>query len=485
MPPQQNQQQEQQQPAPPPAYQAPGLGSAPVTTPGQVSESNSNSSTADAVATASSPKPQHVTMELGNISAPSTTHAERWDWRFFLKAGCYAKEVDKVVVHMHPTFQVSTYDLVTPDAAGTFWTVPISGWGVFELKIDVHFTNGRGRVELLHMLELKTPMVSRHVVVPAHHVMCSAALTAETAVKRGPTLAPASITVPPPWITMQQQQMQAQMQAQGSAQPRSLPQMQHQQIVTPSPMPFGGSYGFGYGGRRHQGAAEITAPEKITILSGKPDDKKHTVLALVLDRSGSMSAMGNEVEGGANAYLDEQRKSDIEDGAHTTVVMCTFDSKVDTLYENVDLTSVPPITHAQVEPRGCTALYDGIGEALVKTAAIVNRLETKPSVTIFILTDGHENSSKKWSKTAIAAEIEKLQKPENGSWDFYFAAANQDAMREGSTLGMDSEQCITFSGKSGAKMRQTMAMTNVAYQRKKRSNGARKGWSAQERMSCM
>lgn len=385
-----------------------------------------------------------------------------------MKAGRHAGAVEKVVVHLHPSFKVSTYELTAPDAAGTFWTIPITGWGTFQIGVEVHFTHGRGKASLSHMLELGTPMVSRHVAIPAHFLVSPVAAAAAAAVFGGG--ASAAGAVPPPWIAMQQQQMHAPL---FGAAPAGMSGMQQQRRwMAAHP-------------RSRRAVPQPAAPAPIVIAGGKPEDKKHTILALVLDRSGSMSVMGNEVEGGANAYLDEQRKSDVDDGARTSVVMCTFDNTVDTVHENADLTAVPPITHEQVEPRGMTALYDGIGEALVKTAAIVNGLATKPSVTIFILTDGQENSSQKWSKAAIAAEITKLQKPESGSWDFYFAAANQDAMSEGSSLGMDSEQCITFSGKSGAKMKQTMAMTNMAYQRKKKSNGMRKGWSAAERSSCM
>lgn len=431
--------------------------------------------------------PQMISMELGNLAAPSTTQADRWEWRLFLKAGLHSKMVERIVVHLHPSFKVSQHVLTVPDATGTFWTPAITGWGVFQIMIDVHFKNG-GNASLSHMLELATPMVSRHVAIPAHLVAAAAA---------APTAAAAAAAAPTPWApapaSVPQQSQFAPMQQQAP-----FPQTQQmQQLPASSPrqqMGWGVSSLFsrlGRGGRpagRHPAAAAaaaVAAAEPITIQPGKPEDKKHTILALVLDRSGSMSVMGNEVEGGANAYLDAQRKADVEDGARTSIVMCTFDNSVETVHNNADLTTVSPITHDQVAPRGCTALYDGIGEALAKTAAIVNGLDTRPSVSVFILTDGQENSSQRYSKETIAAEITKLQKPENGSWDFYFAAANQDAMTAGGGLGMDREQCIQFSGKSGAKMSQTMQMTNMAYQRKKKSGGARKGWSQSERASCM
>jgi len=444
-------------------------------------------------------------MELGNLAAPSATQADRWEWRLFLKAGRHYAGIEKVVVNLHPSFKVSQHELTAPDATGTFWTPPITGWGVFRIGVDVHFKNGSGKASLSHMLELATPMVSRHVSVAAHHLAPARAQPVPliaVAALAGPSPQAPSMMMPP---QMQQQiQMQtSQMQISGPPAPAApAAPAQASGMLSSIFNAFGGGGGSRQRSGSHQSSrgsrfgraaayaasassASPAAPDPITIIPGKPEDKKHTILALVLDRSGSMKVMGNEVEGGANAYLDEQRKADIQDGARTSIVMCTFDNTVDTVHNNADLTTVSPITHEQVAPRGCTALYDGIGAALEQTAAIVNGLATRPSVSIFILTDGQENSSRKYSKELIAAEIKKLQLPENGSWDFYFAAANQDAMTAGGNLGMDREQCIQFSGKSGAKMSQTMQMTNMAYQRKKRSGGATKGWSTQERASCM
>lgn len=228
----------------------------------------------------------------------------------------------------------------------------------------------------------------------------------------------------------------------------------------------------------------ITSGRRATIevVTGSEKDPKHTVVGMVIDRSGSMKSMGPEVFGGCNAYLDEQRKSDIEDGngAHTTITFTRFDSYVETLYNGIALEAMSPITADDVKPRGATALYDAIGQTLEKTAALVNGMEKMPSVVIFILTDGKENASKRWTKASITREITRLQSAEFG-WDFYFAAAGQDAMAEGSALGMDREQCLTYK-KSTGKMAQAMRSSNVAFNRKKKYG--RKGFSRAERVAA-
>ena len=141
---------------------------------------------------------------------------------------------------------------------------------------------------------------------------------------------------------------------------------------------------------------------------------------------------------------------------------------------------MPAVTAEDVAPRGSTALYDAIGQTLQKTAALVNGMDATPSVVIFILTDGQENASQIWDKASITKEIGVLQGDAVG-WDFYFAAANQDAMKEGTALGMDREQCLTYKMKHG-KMAHAMRSSNLAFQRKKKFG--MKGFSSAERMEA-
>lgn len=229
--------------------------------------------------------------------------------------------------------------------------------------------------------------------------------------------------------------------------------------------------------RRRGGA--IAEPAAVAVTGGKPEDKTHSVLAMVIDRSGSMSTMGSELQGGCNTYLAEQRRTDAEDGSRTTMIVTTFDHSVELLHEDVQLTAVPDITEVQVSPRGTTALYDAIGTTMTRAAALVNALNHKPNVTIFILTDGQENASQQWTKARVNADISRLQ-TEQG-WDFFFAAANQDAMAEGSALGMDMDQCMTY-GSSGTKMSSAMRSAQAAQCRKKR--GFSPKFSPAERAQC-
>jgi len=213
---------------------------------------------------------------------------------------------------------------------------------------------------------------------------------------------------------------------------------------------------------------------------GKEVDEGHTVICMVIDRSGSMSSMGPEVAGGCNAYLDEQRKTDGEDGTRTSLTFIRFDNHAEAVHDGVALSDVPEVTNADVKPRGGTALYDAIGSGLTKTAALLEKLDKAPARTVvFVLTDGQENSSHRYNKSAVTSEIERLQAQPYG-WEFYFAAANQDAMVEGAALGVNVDQCLSFDA-SPATMNSCMVSASQAQTRMKR--GKSKSFTPQERAS--
>ncbi len=220
-------------------------------------------------------------------------------------------------------------------------------------------------------------------------------------------------------------------------------------------------------------------------VGAKPGDPETpaSLVAMIVDRSGSMSSMGSEVAGGCNSFLDEQRKGDADTGIPSHLIFSTFDDKYDTV-RNARLADQPPISPEEIKPRGMTALYDAIGRCLDEATA-ANNARTIPfeKVIVFILTDGHENSSKRYTKADITQRIQRLET--EYKWEFYFAAANQNAMETGTALGCKATQCVTFDaatdGACAAAFRATSSKVNAV----RGGDLASAGYSAAERESCL
>lgn len=219
---------------------------------------------------------------------------------------------------------------------------------------------------------------------------------------------------------------------------------------------------------------------------GTPASKPETpasLVAMLVDRSGSMASMGPEVAGGCNAFLDEQRKGDADTGIPTHLLFATFDNQYE-LVRNAPLADQSAISADEIAPRGPTALYDAIGRCLDDASTACNaRTLSFAKVVVFILTDGQENASKHSKKKDITARIKRLE-AEFG-WEFYFAAANQDAMITGGDLGFKGEQCLSYDaatpGACEAAFRSTSGKVNAV----RTGDTVNATYSQTERNACM
>ena len=163
-------------------------------------------------------------------------------------------------------------------------------------------------------------------------------------------------------------------------------------------------------------------------------------LVCILDRSGSMEPLRADAVGGFNVFLDAQKA--VPGEARLSVVL--FDTEAETPHDRTPLASVAPFTPADFVPRGGTALYDAVGDALYRLHSRIaeTRAENRPErVVVAILTDGEENSSTRYSRTQIADAIAARRAE---GWEFTFLAANQDAVLAAAGIGIAREDAFSF-----------------------------------------
>jgi hypothetical protein len=167
-------------------------------------------------------------------------------------------------------------------------------------------------------------------------------------------------------------------------------------------------------------------------------DPQSTLIAVLLDRSGSMEAIKSDTEGGFDAFIDRQGGQ----AGDVRVTLAQFDTAYDVVYANRALHDVPPLV---LQPRGMTALYDALGRLITDVGAeLANQPEhERPgNVVVVVLTDGHENSSREWTHEALTAAIRRQET--EYSWDFLFLGANIDAVAIGQRLGFGADRSITY-----------------------------------------
>ena len=171
--------------------------------------------------------------------------------------------------------------------------------------------------------------------------------------------------------------------------------------------------------------------------------KKATELVLVLDRSGSMSATKDDAEGGLREFVKKQRKVP----GKGTLTFYRFDTENERVFEDKPLKSVED-AELVLEPRGGTALLDAIGRAINDVEARHKKFKRayRPNVIFLFVTDGQENSSREFTRGQVFKMID--DKRAEYDWDFVFVGSNQDAIAEGSSLGISVNSALNYGSKS-------------------------------------
>jgi hypothetical protein len=186
----------------------------------------------------------------------------------------------------------------------------------------------------------------------------------------------------------------------------------------------------------HQAPPIATAVD----LRGAPmTDPQKALIAVLLDRSGSMESIKADTEGGFNAFIDEQRK----DPGEARVTLAQFDTEYEVVYADQPIAAVGRL---ELQPRGATALYDSLGRLITDVGAALNATpegERPGKVIVLVMTDGHENSSREWTHEAVSKAIKRQER--DYSWDFIFLGANMDAVAIGQRLGFAADRSMTYA----------------------------------------
>jgi hypothetical protein len=85
---------------------------------------------------------------------------------------------------------------------------------------------------------------------------------------------------------------------------------------------------------------------------------------------------------------------------------------------------------------------DAVGEGVRMTEDYERNFKGDLDVIITILTDGHENSSREYTRSQISELIEKKQEED---WDFIFLASNQEAWASGEAMGVRAGYSRSYS----------------------------------------
>ena len=192
---------------------------------------------------------------------------------------------------------------------------------------------------------------------------------------------------------------------------------------------------------------------------------------VVLDRSGSMQSCASDAVGGYNAYAAKLPET-------ARVSLTLFDSEgVDLIRDGV-APAVAGLRADEYVPRAATPLYDGIGRTIAEAE---KRCAGFDRVALVILTDGHENASREFTRDDILKLLTRKQ--EQDGWLVIYLGANQDAWEVGQKFGSASPNTMSFDAMNASVVMASAADATNRYVASRNEQLGRReaGFSKEER----
>lgn len=199
---------------------------------------------------------------------------------------------------------------------------------------------------------------------------------------------------------------------------------------------------------------------------------QRTYYHLIIDRSGSMSDCTEAAINGYNEQISRIRDLQKEFPEQDIRVGLTlFNDQVNLIHAGELVTSLPMMSRLNYIPSGGTALLDAIGETIVQNSGKDKCADSPPATyVIVVLTDGYENSSKKFTLEEIRSLIKS--KEATGKWTFSFIGATLDAVDVAKSMAFQGHNSIHFSkDKMDTQVWENLSSSMRGYLNRKKSDG--------------
>jgi hypothetical protein len=147
-------------------------------------------------------------------------------------------------------------------------------------------------------------------------------------------------------------------------------------------------------------------------------------IVMILDESGSMDTIRNDMIKAINDLITEQKQIKNRPCRFTLV---KFNDEITRKIKNVDLAEVSHLSLADYKPDRSTALYDAIGNT-------VDWFRYEKNVLLVIVTDGQENASRKYTKSQITEMLDEKQK--NRGWSYVYLSNDLSTAAQGDGIGL-------------------------------------------------
>lgn len=178
--------------------------------------------------------------------------------------------------------------------------------------------------------------------------------------------------------------------------------------------------------------------------TSRPAQSSHAYI--LLDRTGSMSAIWDEALSSVNAYADglAYPEGGKPSGADDRITLAVFDHhsslQFDVLRSAVAAASWTPVTSNEAAPRGMTPLFDAIARIVAMAEA-----DNPGRAIIVIMTDGAENASREVTKEGVKSALDRVRAK---GWEVVFLGAEFSKFADAEAIGVAAGKRMAMSSGS-------------------------------------
>lgn len=166
--------------------------------------------------------------------------------------------------------------------------------------------------------------------------------------------------------------------------------------------------------------AAAPAPEPTPVQPTAATNKKNYI-GISRDHSGSMRSIAHVAARDYNSKIESIKTATRQNNQDTivSVVECGYGSTRDVraVVTNSNVNALQPITRYVADGHG-TPLFDSVGELIEMFEKVPDANDPDVSFLVMVITDGEENSSRRWNARSLASKIQQLTATDR--WTFVF-----------------------------------------------------------------
>lgn len=201
----------------------------------------------------------------------------------------------------------------------------------------------------------------------------------------------------------------------------------------------------------------MKAKKLIGKKKGNTMTRQKTYTTIILDRSGSMASTRMQAVQSYNEQVQQMKRNAKDQDIFCSLI--TFNGEV---FEHLWCEPADKLQESSAEnyiPDGATAMRDAIGFAIDKLESTTTADENT-AYNVMIISDGEENSSKKYSAAALSEKIRAKQA--TGRWTFSYMGCSERYLEEiARQTSVPVSNMAVWSNSSRAKARHCLRAQNA------------------------